>query len=256
MTQTREAEIMDRTLRELFGDDEPEAGTGTRSDTADQQAGLERETCHEARQRRKADAETRRSRREFIERYTTGDPSQGFTTDEAIAHLREMRDELSPAEFRRAMQRTLEHLPPSQRDDFIKIMREYQTGAAKPATGAATAESIPVGGVTAAEETARPDTSVARAGADPFAGLLTGLMGGGTAGAGGVGVGDLLEDLTKGGLRAPATSPGQKPTEADFRALLDSPLGRAVLGGVAAFGLQEMDEGNDDETPGSTGNRT
>ena len=51
---------------------------------------------------------------------------------------------MSPAEFRRAMQRTLEHLPPSQRDDFIKIMREYQTGAAQPATGAATAESIPV----------------------------------------------------------------------------------------------------------------
>jgi hypothetical protein len=248
MTQTREAEIMDRILRELFGDDEPDAAMSTRSDTADRQASPERETRHEARQRRKADAETRRSRKEFIDRYTTGDPSQGFTTDEAIAHLREMRDELSPADFRRAMQRTLEHLPPSQRDDFIKIMREYQTGAAQPATGAATAESIPVGGVTAADETAHPDTAAARAEADPFGGLLTGLMGSGTAGAGGVGVGDLLEDLTKGGLRAPAMSPGQKPTEADFHALLDSPLGRAVLGGVAAFGLQEMEE---EETPGA-----
>ena len=68
---------------------------------------------------------------------------------------------------------------------------------------------------------------------------MTGLMGGGT---GGVGVGDLLEDLTKGGLRAPVTSSGQQPTEADFHALLDSPLGRAVLGGVAAFGMQEMEE--------------
>jgi hypothetical protein len=250
MTQTREAEIMDRILRELFGGDEPDAAMSTPSHTADQQTGPERKTHHEARQRRKADAETRRSRKEFIERYTTGDPSQGFTTDEAIAHLREMRDELSPAEFRRAMQRTLEHLPPSQRDDFIKIMREYQTGAAQPATGAATAESIPVGGVTAADETARPNTAGPRAGADPFGGLLTGLMGSGAAGAGGVGVGDLLEDLAKGGLRAPATSPGQKPTEADFRALLDSPLGRAVLGGVAAFGLQEMEE---EEPPGGQG---
>jgi hypothetical protein len=250
MTQTREVEIMDRILRELFGDDESAAGAETPSGTADRQAGPERETRHEARQRRKADAETRRSRKEFIERYTTGDPSQGFTTDEAIAHLREMRDEMSPAEFRRAMQRTLEHLPPSQRDDFIKIMREYQTSAPQPATGAATAESIPVGGVTAADETARSDPAGVRAGADPFGGLLTGLMGGGAAGAGGVGVGDLLEDLTKGGLRAPATSPGQKPTEADFHALLDSPLGRAVLGGVAAFGLQEMEE---EEPPAAQG---
>ena len=40
---------------------------------------------------------------------------------------------------------------------------------------------------------------------------------------------------------------GQQPTEADFRTLLDSPLARAVLGGVAAFGMQEMEE---KETPG------
>jgi hypothetical protein len=159
-----------------------------------------------------------------------------------------MRDEMSPAEFRRAMQRTLEHLPPNQRDDFIKIMREYQAGAAQPATSAATAESIPVGGVTAAEEPARPDMAGARAGADPFGGLLTGLMGSGTAGASGVGAGDLLEDLTRGGVRAPTTTPGQKPTEADFHALLDSPLGRAVLGGVAAFGLQDLEEV---DTPGA-----
>ena len=239
---------MDRILRELFGGDEPDAGVGTRSDTAAAAADPEQETRHEIRQRRKADAETRRSRKEFVERYTTGDPSEGFTTGEAIAHLRDMRDEMSPAEFRRAMQQTLEHLPPSQRDDFIKIMREYQAGAGQPASGAATPERIPVGGVTAAEETARPHTTDARAGADPFGGLLTGLMGGGAAGAGGVGAGDLLEDLTKGGLRAPTTTPGQKPTEADFRALLDSPLGRAVLGGVAAFGLQDLEEA---ESPGA-----
>jgi hypothetical protein len=247
LSQTMEAKIMDRILRELFGDDEPEAGAGTRAAPSDTPSDLEQETRREARQQRNADAETRRNRSEFIERYTTGDPSEGFTTDEAIAHLREMRDELSPAEFRRAMQRTLEHLPPGQRDDFIKIMREYQSGAAEPVTGAATAESIPVGGVTAGEETAHPAAAGARAGGDPFGGLLTGLMGGGATGTGGVGVGDLLEDLTKGGLRAPATAPGQQPTEADFRALLDSPLARAVLGGVAAFGLQEMEE---KETPG------
>jgi hypothetical protein len=243
---------MDRILRELFGSDESEAEVGTRSDTAATPADPEREIRHQARQRRKVDSETRRSRKEFIERYATGDPSEGFTTEEAIAHLREMRDEMSPAEFRRAMQRTLEHLPPNQRDDFIKIMREYQAGAAQPATGAAPPESIPVGGVTAAEETAPPGAAGARAGADPFGGLLTGLMSGGTTGAGGVGAGDLLEDLTKGGLRAPTTTPGQKPTEADFRALLDSPLGRAVLGGVAAFGLQDLEEAETPETQSGT----
>ena len=143
---------MDRILSELFGGDEPDAGTGTRSDTTDKPADPEREARREARQRRKADAEARRSRKEFVERYMTGDPSEGFTTDEAIAHLREMRDEMSPGEFRRAMQRTLEHLPPSQRDEFIRIMREYQAGATQPATGAAaTAARAPASGLTASD---------------------------------------------------------------------------------------------------------
>src|SRR5215212_10155735 len=163
---------MDRILRELFGGDETEVAAGTRSDTTDTAVDSERETRREARQRRKTDGEARHKRKEFIERYTTGDPSEGFTTVEAIAHLREMREEMSPAEFRRAMQRTLEHLPPSQRDDFIKIMREYQANAPQPAAGAAaTAESVPVGGVAVGNETARPDTAGTRAAADPFGGL-------------------------------------------------------------------------------------
>jgi hypothetical protein len=244
---------MDRMLSELFGGDEPDAGASTRSHAADRQPDPEREARREARQRRKVDAEARRSRKEFIERYTTGDPSEGFTTDEAIAHLREMREEMSPAEFRRAMQRTLEHLPPSQRDDFVRIMREYQGGAAQPATGAAGA-TAPAGGVTASDATA-PAAAGARAGSDPFGGLLTGLLSGGTPAAGGIGAGDLLDDLAKGGLRAPTATPGQQPTEADFHALLNSPLGRAVLGGVAAFGMEEMQLDDDDETRGSPWNR-
>src|SRR5215213_4974143 len=143
---------MDRILSELFGGDEPDAGAGTRSDTADKQADVERELRHEARQRRKADAATRHSRKEFIERYTTGDPSEGFATEEAIAHLREMREEMTPEEFRRAMRRTLEHLSPSQRDDFISIMREYQAGAAQPASGATTVAGAQAGEAIAREE--------------------------------------------------------------------------------------------------------
>jgi hypothetical protein len=239
---------MDRILGELFGGDEPDAGAGTRSDTADKPADPERETRHEARQRRKADAATRHSRKEFVERYTTGDPSEGFTTEEAIAHLRQMREEMTPEEFRRAMRRTLEHLPPSQRDDFIRIMREYQADAAQPASGTATVAGAQAGEAMAREESTPSAAAGARAGGDPFGGLLTGLMGGGGVAAGGVGVGDLLDDLARGGLRAPASTPGEQPTEADFQALLNSPLGRAVLGGVAAFGMQEMEE---EETPGT-----
>jgi hypothetical protein len=105
--------------------------------------------------------------------------------------------------------------------------------------------------------TESPSAAGARgASADPFGGLLTGLMGGSAAGASGVGIGDLFDDLTKGGLRAPSASSGEKPTEADFHALLNSPLGRAVLGGVAAYGIQGMEEEDEEPSPTSgTGSR-
>ena len=254
---------MDRILSELFGGDQPQAEAGTRADKTDKPADPEREARREARQRRKTDPEAQRSRKEFVERYTTGDPSEGFTTEEAIAHLREMRDEMSPGEFRRAMQRTLENLPPGQRSDFIRIMQEYQAGSAQPTAGTATTGvSAEAAGATAGADatssaTASPTASGSRAAtSDPFGGLLTGLMGGGAVGAGSVGVGDLFDDLTKGGLRAPSATPGGKPTEADFHALLNSPLGRAVLGGVAAYGIQGMEEDDEEPSPpGGSGSR-
>jgi hypothetical protein len=224
---------MDRILNELFGDDtaatqaptpspataQP-AATATTGAAAAKPDDAERQSRHEARQRRKHDGETHHRRKEFVDRYATGSPSEGFSSDEAIAHLREMRDEMTPAEFRHALEQTLENLPPEQRDEFIAMMRQHKAErrAAAGREGVASA-----------------------AAADPFGGVLTGLMGGGT---GGVGMGDVLDDLAKGGTRAPST-PGQAPTEADFQALINSPLGRAVLGGIAAYGLQDMQaEGN------------
>lgn len=209
-------------LKDLFGgDDEPAAGT--KAEAADP----EREARREARRQRQADQEHRRKRDDFVERYTTGDPTEGFTTEEAIAYLREMRDEMTPAEFRAAMQKTLEHLPPSQREDFVAIMQQYQAGH----PGAAAA-------------TAAPAAGGRDAAADPFGSLLGGLMGGGAAS--GLDLGALLDDLQRSGTRAPSSGGGGKPTEADFRALLESPLARAVLGGVAAYGMQGMQADEDD----------
>lgn len=208
-------------LKDLFGGDEP-AAAGATAEAADP----DREARREARRQRKADQEHRRTRDDFVERYTTGDPTEGFTTEEAIAHLREMREEMTPAEFRAAMQKTLEHLPPSQRDDFLAIMQQYKAG--QPGAGSATA--------------APAETRDAVA--DPFGSLLGGLMGGGAAS--GVDLGSVLDDLQRSGARAPSSGSGQAPTEADFRALLESPLARAVLGGVAAYGMQGMQSDEDD----------
>ena len=230
---------MDKILSELFGDTpapQPAtpatpastAATGAARTTREPPTDADRAARREARQRRKQEAGTPHRRKEFIDRYTTGSPSEGFSTEEAIAHLREMRDEMSPAEFRAALQQTIEHLPPAQRDEFIALMRQH-TGPRSAAVGGAS------GGT--------------RATADPFGGVLTSLMGSG--GGGGGGMGDVLDDLAKGGVRAP-TTPGQPPSEADFQALLNSPLGKAVLGGIAAYGLQDMQAEDDDRGASET----
>lgn len=229
---------MDRMLKDLFGSDDEPAATPTTAATteADATAKLadpEREARREARRQRKADQSHTRTRDDFVERYTTGDPAEGFTTEEAIAHLREMREEMTPAEFRAAMQKTLENLPPSQRDDFMAIMQQYKAGQ----PGAAAATAAPAVGETR------------DAAADPFGSLLGGLMGGGAAG--GVDFGSVLDDLQRSGTRAPSSGSGQAPTEADFQALINSPLARAVLGGVAAYGMQGMQGDEDDhDAPG------
>ena len=227
---------MDRLLNEFFGGNDDAPATAAAESPA-KHDDRDRETRRAARERRQNDPEHRRKRDEFVDRYTTGDPSEGFTTEEAIAHLRDMREEMSPAEFRAAMQRTLENLPPGQRDDFIAIMRQYQTGQPEAAAGAPARTAAPA------------------AGGDPFGGVLTGLLGGSAGGAGGVDLGALLDDLQQGGVRAPSSAPGQQPTAADFRTLLESPLGRAVLGGMAAHGIQGLQQ-EDDDGEGDEGTRT
>jgi hypothetical protein len=237
---------MDRILQQIFGDEpeQPPAPAASES-TAPASASAPtasaatadptREARRQARAQRKADNEARRQRKEFNDRYMTGEPSEGFSTDEALAYLREMRDEMSPAEFRQAMKQTLEHLPPDQRDEAIAMMQRYKGGAASGATGA---------------QPAAASQAAAAAGAPPaneamFGNLLDSLMG---SGAGTPDAGAIFDDLRRGGLSAPASKSGGKPTEEDFAALLNSPLARAVLGGVAAYGMQNMEADDDRET--------
>lgn len=231
---------MDRVVNEYFdsGEDPSREATGTadRDGSWDQSAFDRKEARIELREMRRADRERQQRRGEFVDRYTAGEPSEGFTTEEALEHLQELRDELSPAEFRAAMQKTLDHLPPDQRDEVNALMQHRQSAHGAGAGAAAT-------GVGATAET---DAT----GPAPLAGLLGGLFGDDAApgeAPRGFDIGDVLNDLRTGGLSAPATG-GGKATEADFAALMNSPLARAVLGGVAAYAIQAAAQPGDDET--------
>ena len=218
---------MDNWLKELFGIGDDKAADATTAPAAD-----DREARHEARraarEARRADPERQGKRQEFADRYLTGDPSEGFSTEEALAHIREMYDEMGPTDFRKAMQQTIEHLPEDKRADFVAFMRKQKEamrqGQAMPAAPAAGAAAPAAGEAPSS---------------DAFAGLLTGLLGGSAAdtGASRYDAGSVIDDLMKGGLKSP-TPASKQPTEADFQALINSPLARAVLGGIAAYGMQ------------------
>lgn len=218
-------------LKEFFGEADDDA-VATQADPAGEPAGRteeERQQAREAkrearraeRQARRADADTEAKRAEFAARYKDGNPAEGFTAEEAIEHLQDLQKELTPAEFRKAMEETLNHLPVDQRDDFIAIMRQQKAEAAAQAQAGATAPAAKA--------------------QDPLGGLLGSLMGG-QGGAQTMNLGDVLTDLRQGGLNAPAPADGKQLTAQDFQQLLNSPLGKAVLGGLAAYGMQQLQQ--------------
>jgi hypothetical protein len=213
-------------LKEFFGvgaeaDDAATKPAAPAGDTA-QQTEEERQQAREAkreakranRQARKVDPATEAKRTEFADRYKTGHPSEGFEAEEALEHLEQLQGQLTPAEFRKAMEETLNRLPADQRDEFAALMRKHQVETQ--AGSAATAQ-------------------------DPFGGLLGGLVG--SPGATNVpNLGDVLNDLRQGGLNAPAPAQGKQLTDQDFLQLINSPLGKAVLGGLATYGMQQLQQ--------------
>lgn len=190
----------------------PAGNTAGMTDEERQQAReSKREVRRANRQARKVDAATEAKRTEFADRYKTGHPSEGFTAEEALEHLEQLQQQLTPAEFRKAMEETLNSLPADQRDDFVALMRKHQAEDAVPARR------------------------------DPFGGLLSGLVGSpGVTNA--PSLSDVLHDLRQGGLNAPSPAPGKQLTDQDFLQLINSPLGKAVLGGMATYGMQQLQQ--------------
>ena len=219
---------------------------------------------------------------DFINRYSTGHPSEGFSSEEAVNYLRQVREEAPPEVLQRAAVETVRNLPADQREAFAEMLRRRQSGA----------------GMVTIERTGEARATEGRGGSqagggmdDMLGGLFGGLFGGGTAqpdpypqprqmpqGQGGFGADDMLGGLLGGllgggmsqpqsrGYNQPDTNPfddllggmfgggGTGASEGQYRQqpqaqgggvdeILSSPLGKAVLGGIAAFAMKEMMSG-------------
>jgi hypothetical protein len=217
---------------------------------------------------------------DFVQRYTTGHPSEGFSSEEAVGYLRELRGQVPPETLQRAAVETVKNLPEDQRKAFAEMLQRRKAGAGMVTIersgqaheaarrcggqaggldmddmlgglfggllGGGMAQSIP-------EPQAQPRPAPGGFGADDMlGGLLGGLLGGGAATeprgsttASGNPFDDLLGGLLGGGA-APEPEPRarQQPQAQDQAGgigdILGSPLGKAVLGGIAAYAMKEM----------------
>ena len=220
--------------------------------------------------RRRMTAEEAERAQDYIARYTTGNPSEGFTPDEAIAYLRQMHGRVPPEVMQRAAVSTVQNLPEDQRKAFAEMLQRRQqgtgmvtierTGQAHAAEGrgvqAGSADVNDVlgslfgtlmgGGAT--QPMPQPAPSGGPGPDDMLGGLLGTLLGAETTQRrrrGGTSTNDPFGDLfgsmgTPASQEAPQQRKQQDETGGGLGDILSSPLGKAVLGGIAAFAMKEM----------------
>lgn len=224
---------------------------------------------------------------DFIQRYTTGKPYEGFEPDEAVAYIRQMRGEVPPEVMQRAAVATVQNLPEEQRKQFAEMLQRRQqgtgmvtierTGEARETQGRPAAQaggdvgmddmlgglfgSLLGGGMAQPAPQQRQQPQPQAGGGDMddmLGGLLGSLLGGGGAMPQGGSTsasdpfGDLLGGLLGGAEPQPQPRqqqpiPQQQPQAqagGGIGDILGSPLGKAVLGGIAAYAMKEMMGGN------------
>ncbi len=216
---------------------------------------------------------------DFVNRYTTGNPSEGFSTEEAVNYLQRVRSEVPPEVLQRAAVASVQNLPADQRKQFaemlerrqqgtgmVTIERSGQSGAAQGRSGGDSGGGMDdvlgglfgslMGGSTtqSTPQTRQAPSSQGGGMDDMLGGLLGSLLGGGQAPQSQTQGGDPFGDILGGFLGgSDAQTPTQRQTPQAHQQqqqgggigdILGSPLGKAVLGGIAAFAMKEMMDGS------------
>lgn len=270
--------MTEKKLKGLFGGGEADATPVAQQEARQARGGRRGGGGRGGRRRRRSPEEVAQAQ-DFIQRYSTGHPSEGFSSDEAVNYLRQLRGEAPPEVMQRAAVETVRNLPDDQRKAFAEMLQRRQAGSGMVTierTGEARAEEGRSGqaagggmddmlgglfGGLFGGDTSQPQPQPRQVpqgqggfGADDMlGGLLGGLLGGGMAqpqprgqtapADDGNPFGDLFGGLFGGGDdQAPAPQQRQQPQArgGGVDEILSSPLGKAVLGGIAAFAMKEM----------------
>lgn len=171
---------------------------------------------------------------DFIHRYQTGKPSEGYTEEEAIQQLQAAAKVATPEQMQAAFKQSVANLPDDERAQFNQMLQQRQAG-----TGMVDIERSGERKEVDARDSGGGDS----AGLDDILGGLLGGMAGGSGGSSGGGLDDILNSMSGGGADAPA----QKSDDSSGGGLgdilggfLGSPAGKAVLAGTAAYAMKEV----------------
>jgi hypothetical protein len=178
------------------------------------------------------DNESKKSQaQDFINRYEQGPPTEGISAEEAVTNYQAVAGHLSPQELEESAAEAYEKLSPDERRQFADWLKERggdQVGAINADDPRQLAQ------VTSQIQRSQPDGLAGLLGGGGLGSLLGGALGGNTGSNSTGSLGGMLTGALGGGQ-------GQHQNQGGGMSdMLQNPIARAVLGGVAAIAMKKM----------------
>lgn len=198
---------------------------------------------------------------DFINRYQTGKPSEGYSEEEALTALQEVAKVATPEQMQAAFKHSVANLPDDERAQFNQMLQDRKAGtgmvdiersgerkevSSRDSSGGGDSAGLDdlLGGLLGG----MAGGSAGSSGGGGLGDILGGLLGGGSgssgSSSGGGGLGDILGSLTGGGEAAAPASQAKDSGGGGIGDLLggflSSPAGKAVLAGTAAYAMKEV----------------
>jgi len=173
------------------------------------------------------DTQSRTKAQDFINRYDQGAPHEGISGEEALNNYQAVAGRLSPQELEDSAAEAYERMSPEERRQFAQFLNERS--------------SVQFDQISDdPRDLARMTSRVQAQQPDGIAGLLGGMMGGG--------MGSMLGGNTSGGMGGMLSGLMGGDDDRDGRQrggggmgdMLQNPIARAALGGIAAMAMKKM----------------
>lgn len=174
------------------------------------------------------DHNQRRSQaQDFVSRYETGDPTEGFTDEEAAQRYEQVAGQLSPEEYQEAAMHAFERMSPDQRREFAEMIARHGD-----------VSGMPIDSDIQYDDPRQLAQMTSQFHQQP-SGLGALLGGGGGFGGGypmgGGGLGGMLGGLTGGQMGA-----SRMGGIGGMGGMMNNPVARAAIGGIAAMAFKQI----------------